>query len=176
MVVSNGKKNKHKFDIIIQNYKKQIKIKEDLISDTYKVLDSLKDEGSNNSIVALNIDEQKEKEILEGLKKIEQKLLFLNQDFTQQFVAKKLKTNTTYLSFIVNKNFKKSFSEYINELKINYVINEMITNYQYRKYSTQAIAESAVYKNATSFTKSFSKKTGLSPVQFAKRLDDQNIN
>ena len=76
----------------------------------------------------------------------------------------------------MNKNFGKSFSEYANELKINYVVNEMISNARYRRYSTQAIAESVGYKNATSFTRSFSKKAGLSPVQFAKKLDDENIN
>ena len=47
---------------------------------------------------------------------IEDKLVFLNQDYTQQFVAKKIKTNTAYLSFVVNKRFGKTFSEYANEL------------------------------------------------------------
>jgi len=170
------RKNKQKFDVIIDTYKKQIKQKEDLIINTSKKLDEFKQEEVNSSNISLNIDEQKENEILDSLKRIEEKLVFLNKDFTQQFVAKKIKTNTTYLSYVVNKNFGKSFSEYANELKINYVINEMISNSKYRKYSTQAIAESVGYKNATSFTRSFSKKTGLSPVQFAKKLDDNNIN
>lgn len=124
----------------------------------------------------LTLDEEKEAEILKKLKDIELKKVFLNQDFTLQFVAKKIKTNTTYLSYIVNKNFGKSFSEYANELKINYVINEMISNTKYRKYSTQAIAESVGYKNATSFARSFNKKTGLSPVQFAQKLDTHDIS
>ena len=101
---------------------------------------------------------------------LEDKLEYLKEDYTQQYVAKKIKTNTTYLSYIINKNFEKSFSEYANELKINYVINEMIANPLYRKYSTQAIAESVGYKNASSFTKSFSKRTGVTPVQFAKNI------
>ena len=81
-----------------------------------------------------------------------------------------LKTNTTYLSYVVNKRFGKSFGEYSNELKINYVINEMITNHMYRKYSTQAIAESVGFKNAVSFAKSFRKRTGVSPAQFASNI------
>lgn len=75
------------------------------------------------------------------------------------------------MSYVVNKNFKKSFSEYSNELKINYVINEMINNPTYRKYSTQAIAESVGFKNAISFTKSFNKRTGVTPVQFIKGIN-----
>ena len=170
------KKNNEKFSSIINNYKNQLKQKEEQIKNVSQEMNELKQEEVHSSNPTLNIDEEKEKEILQNLKHIENKLIFLNKDFTLQFVAKKIKTNTTYLSYIVNKNFGKSFSEYANELKINYVVNEMITNARYRRYSTQAIAESVGYKNATSFTRSFSKKTGLSPVQFAKKLDDENIN
>ncbi|MFD2908871.1 helix-turn-helix domain-containing protein [Flavobacterium ardleyense] len=119
----------------------------------------------------ITIDKQKELEILEKLSVLEEKKYYLSQDFNQQNVAKKIKTNTTYLSHIVNTNFNKSFSEYANELKINYVIDELINNPTYRKYSTQAIAESVGFKNAISFTKSFKKRAGVSPAQFIKKLD-----
>lgn len=120
--------------------------------------------------VTLSIDEAKENKIVEKLLVLENKLEYLNADFTLSYVAKKIKTNTTYLSYVVNKRFGKSFGEYSNELKINYVINEMITNHMYRKYSTQAIAESVGFKNAVSFAKSFRKRTGVSPAQFANNI------
>lgn len=120
--------------------------------------------------ITLSIDEAKENKIVEKLLALESKHEYLNSDFTLQHVAKKIKTNTTYLSYVVNKRFGKSFGEYSNELKINYVINEMITNHMYRKYSTQAIAESVGFKNAVSFAKSFRKRTGVSPAQFANNI------
>jgi AraC-like DNA-binding protein/tetratricopeptide (TPR) repeat protein len=120
--------------------------------------------------VNLSIDEAKENKIVEKLLALESKHEYLNADFTLPYVAKKIKTNTTYLSYVVNKRFGKSFGEYSNELKINYVINEMITNHMYRKYSTQAIAESVGFKNAVSFAKSFRKRTGVSPAQFASNI------
>lgn len=122
-----------------------------------------------NSIVTISIE--KEKEILEKLKILEKKLYYLKPDFTQQYAARKIKTNTSYLSIIVNKHYNKTFSGYLNELRINYVIKEMISNSVYRKYSTQAIAESAGFKNAVSFTKSFNKRTGVTPVQFIKGFE-----
>ncbi len=158
------------------NQKKKANEKVDKLIKEFKIQNSLnKTENldlTRKEKVTLNLDEEKEKEIVKKLKDLEVKLVFLNQDYTQQFVAKKIKTNTTYLSYIVNKHYHKSFSEYANELKVNYVINQLITNSTYRKYSTQAIAESAGFKNATSFTKSFSKRTGVSPVQFAKKIDE----
>ncbi|MBF4506527.1 helix-turn-helix domain-containing protein [Flavobacterium sp. JLP] len=120
--------------------------------------------------INLSIDEAKENKIVEKLLALESKQEYLNADFTLPYVAKKIKTNTTYLSYVVNKRFGKSFGEYSNELKINYVINEMITNHMYRKYSTQAIAESVGFKNAVSFAKSFRKRTGVSPAQFASNI------
>lgn len=164
-----NKKSELKYKEIIENYKVQLQE-----STTQKSEKIATDSEKESKLSNLNLDEEKENLIYEKLIKLEEQQVYLNQDFTLQFVAKKIKTNTTYLSYIVNKRFGKTFSEYANELKINYVINEMITNKSYRKYSTQAIAESVGYKNATSFTKLFNKKTGLSPVKFAEKLNADN--
>lgn len=142
---------------------KEVEVIEELVLEPEEV--HLKKENVN-----LSIDEAKENKIVEKLLALESKLEYLNADFTLPYVAKKIKTNTTYLSYVVNKRFGKSFGEYSNELKINYVINEMITNHMYRKYSTQAIAESVGFKNAVSFAKSFRKRTGVSPAQFASNI------
>lgn len=159
-----------KLNELILQYKNDIENR-NFVEESKLDLNSKENEFKMESTI-LSIDEEKENEIVEKLKKLEEKLFYLSTDFTQQIVAKKIKTNTTYLSYVVNKRFGKSFSEYSNELKLNYVINEMISNPIYRKYSTQAIAESVGFKNAVSFTKSFSKRTGVTPVQFAKKLDN----
>jgi AraC-like DNA-binding protein len=159
-----NKVNELKYKAIIEEFEEKIKRKE-----TYENQNSTIKLSSN-----ISLDEKKENVLFLKLIELEEKKTYLNQDYTLQFVAKKIKTNTTYLSFVVNKRFGKSFSEYANELKINYAINEMITNPTYRKYSTQAIAESVGYKNATSFTKVFHKKTGLSPVKFAETLNKKS--
>lgn len=158
------RKVSHKAMLLIEEFKRKIEE-----SKTITVVETVPKKEN----VGLSIDEEKENEIMKKLKELEDKLVFLNQDFTQQFVAKRIKTNTAYLSYVVNNRFGKSFSEYANELKINYVINQLITNPTYRKYSTQAIAESAGFKKASSFTISFKKRTGLTPVQFAEKIESE---
>ncbi|MCL9806098.1 helix-turn-helix domain-containing protein [Flavobacterium amniphilum] len=158
------KKDIQKAMLLIEEFKQQIEKSKN--NEVHEVL-------PKKESPALSIDEEKENEIIRKLQELEDKLVFLNQDYTQQFVAKKIKTNTAYLSLVVNKRFGKTFSEYANELKINYVINELITNPTYRKYSTQAIAESAGFKKANSFTISFKKRTGLTPVQFADKIESE---
>lgn len=158
-----------KVNALIEEYKQRLELNNtipEVINETEVVIDSVP-----KMVAKMNLDLEKEEEIFEKLKQLEKKFYYLNSDFTQQSVAKKIKTNTSYLSYVVNKRFGKTFSEYSNELKINYVINELIANPKYRKYSTQALAESVGFKNAVSFTKSFSKRTGVTPTQFTKKLE-----
>ncbi len=172
----NVKKRKgveEKITALIAEHRANLEKKDDSAEMLYSGNGFNEEEGNNKSSL-LNIDEEKEDEIIKKLIHLEKKLQYLNADFTQQAVAKKIKTNTTYLSYVVNKRFGKTFSEYVNELKMNYVINEMISNPTFRKYSTQAMAESVGYKNAVSFTKTFSKRTGVTPVQFIKRLESDD--
>jgi AraC-like DNA-binding protein/tetratricopeptide (TPR) repeat protein len=156
-----------KMNALIEEFKAKL---ENPISPKPLLVEPEEDVQSKRENVNLSIDEAKENKIVEKLLQLESKLEYLNADFTLPYVAKKIKTNTTYLSYVVNKRFGKSFGEYSNELKINYVINEMISNHMYRKYSTQAIAESVGFKNAVSFAKSFRKRTGVSPAQFANNI------
>ncbi|WP_337968165.1 AraC family transcriptional regulator [uncultured Flavobacterium sp.] len=166
LVKSNRDKNKanKKMSALIQELKADIE-KENGSFAKVKLLESIKTENAS-----LCIDVTKENEIVEKLLELESNLEYLNTGFTLAYVAKTIKTNTTYLSYVVNKRFGKSFGEYTNELKINYAINKMITSETYRKKSTQATAESVGFKNAGSFAKSFRKRTGVSPAQFANNI------
>ncbi|WP_281231062.1 helix-turn-helix domain-containing protein [Flavobacterium gelatinilyticum] len=159
-----------KMNALIEEFKANLEKKSSVEAEPVPVFEEIEEVQLKKENVNLSIDEAKENKIVEKLLALESKLEYLNADFTLPYVAKKIKTNTTYLSYVVNKRFGKSFGEYSNELKINYVINEMITNHMYRKYSTQAIAESVGFKNAVSFAKSFRKRTGVSPAQFANNI------
>lgn len=110
-------------------------------------------------------------EILEKLIKLEEKKLFLKQDFTLHNVAKRLKTNTAYLSKIVNNELGKNFSTYVTELRINYIILELKNNAKLRSYSINAIAEEIGYKSPESFTKYFKIATGISPSVYIKKIN-----
>ncbi|HRB71978.1 MAG TPA: helix-turn-helix domain-containing protein [Flavobacterium sp.] len=117
------------------------------------------------------ITDERIKDILEKLKKLAQQKYFLRQDCTLHNVAKKLKTNTAYLSRIVNNELGKSFSNYINELRINYVISELKSNSRLRAYSISAIADEIGYKSPDSFTKYFKVATGVSPAVYIRKIE-----
>ncbi|WAC01021.1 helix-turn-helix domain-containing protein [Lacinutrix neustonica] len=118
------------------------------------------------------IDDEKVNEILVKLKNLEDQQYFLRQDCTLHNMAKRLKTNTSYLSKVVNNHLNKTFSTYINELRINYAIIELKKNKQLRAYSTKAIAQELGYKKANSFSKYFKEATGITPAVYIKNIKE----
>lgn len=169
---SKRKEAERKIDqILLQFYNKQQENDNKIGIDKNTIEESESEKDKNKNI---SITEESEKELIKKLEEIEIKKYFLKPEFGLQELSKKLKTNTTYLSYVVNKNYNKTFSAYYNELRINYVITEIINNKTYREYSTQAIAESAGFKNAASFASSFKKKTGVTPYQFINEIKKRN--
>ena len=117
-----------------------------------------------------DVPEETKQQILDGLKKLENQEYFLKQDCNSYNVAKKINTNTSYLSKVINSHFGKNFNTYINDLRINYTIVRLKNDVIFRSYSIQAIAEEVGYKSADSFTKYFKRDTGLNPSFYIKEL------
>jgi AraC-like DNA-binding protein len=118
------------------------------------------------------IDEELIEKITLGLKKLEQKQTFLEPNFKLPFVSKKLNTNTAYLSQYFNQVMQKTFSEYTQELRIQYVLQKLVDAPYFRKYTLQAIAEEVGYKDAKTFVRVFKKQTGLSPNYYIEKLEN----
>jgi AraC-like DNA-binding protein len=120
------------------------------------------------------IDEELIEKIAIGLKKLEQKEAFLEPNFKLAYVAKKVNTNTAYLSQYFNQVIQKTFSEYTQELRVQYVLQKLNDVPYFRKYTLQAIAEEVGYKDAKTFVRVFKKQTGISPNYYIEKLENTN--
>lgn len=156
----NKKANEIKFEKLLSKIKTAEK-PENIIDTKDEVL-----EETNSSEVSAEVTIQ----ILEGLKKLEKQEYFLKQDCNSYNVAKKINTNTSYLSKVINSHYGKNFNTYINDLRINYAIVRLRNDVIFRSYSIQSIAEEIGYKSADSFTKYFKKDTGLNPSFYIKEI------
>ncbi len=110
------------------------------------------------------------KDITEKLKKFEKEKLYKNQSLSIQYLANEFSTNTKYLSLVINENKNKSFINYINDLRIDNIIEELKQNKNLRKYTIAALAEEAGFNTAESFSNAFYKRTGIKPSFFIKEL------
>lgn len=157
----NKKQNEVKFQELLEKMKTSSEENLDIIDTKDEVL-----EEKNSSDVPEEIKQQ----ILDGLKKLEKQEYFLKQDCNSYNVAKKINTNTSYLSKVINNHYGKNFNTYINDLRINYAIVRLKNDVIFRSYSIQSIAEEVGYKSADSFTKYFKKDTGLNPSFYIKEI------
>jgi AraC-like DNA-binding protein len=123
--------------------------------------------GKNQkNISAVKVKETKAKKLLHKLQKIEDQELFLNKNYSLNMVAKKIDSNSSYVSQIINTYWNKSFVEYTNELRINYILKKLKEDTTYQKFTLLAIAESIGYKSLSSFNKHFKNVSGVTPKQY----------
>ncbi|AXT61567.1 helix-turn-helix domain-containing protein [Aquimarina sp. AD10] len=148
------KKNKLRFDDLIQ-----------------KVNTTTAEVITDKKAKEVVIDDEKVALILKGLDRLEEKEYFLHTDCTLGAMAKRVKINTTYLSKIINIHKEKSFNEYINDLRIEYVLQRLQTDKKFRSFSITSIASEIGYKSDNSFTKHFKAKTGLNPSFYIKEIE-----
>lgn len=138
--------------------------------DNVEEIKDVKQQNKEPEDSSYTIDNKRVQEILNKLQSLEEKHYFLRQDCTLHNMAKRLKTNTSYLSKIINTHLDKSFSTYINELRINYAIIELKNSKRLRSYSVKAIAEEMGYKNADAFSRYFRSATGITPSVYIKKI------
>ncbi len=127
--------------------------------------------NTNEENNLITIDDEKVNTILKGLQKLENQEYFLNTDCNLRTIAKKVKTNTTYLSQIIKTHKEKSFNDYINDLRIEYALQRLKQDKKFRSFSIKSIAHEIGYKSDNSFTKHFKAKTGLNPSYYIKEIE-----
>jgi len=118
----------------------------------------------------LQIPENIVAETLKKLEHFEKENQFLNNNITLNSLAKKLGTNSAYLSKIINFHKDKNFSVYLSDLRIDYVVQALKEQPKLREYTIKAIAFEVGFKNSESFTTAFYKKNKLYPSYFIKEL------
>lgn len=131
-----------------------------------------KEEQKTKKIAAeIAIDDDKVDAVLKGLSKLEKQEYFLKPDCNLRTIAKKTKTNATYLSKIINTHKGKNFNGYINDLRIEYALTKLKNDKRFRSFSIASIALEVGYKSDKSFVKHFKSKTGINPSYYIKNIE-----
>lgn len=158
---------KKKFKTLFDNLIATTPILEDSNQVQFDVLEN----NTKDSKITLNIAEEVVLEIISKLKVFEKEKRYLSASISIQYLAQDFNTNTKYLSSIINHTFKKSFTHYINDLRIDHIVQELKANKNLRKYTISGIAEEAGFNTGESFSKAFFKRTGIKPSYFIKEIN-----
>lgn len=121
------------------------------------------------------ISEKTEQIILDKLKKFEDSEKYINPKVSLQFLAKQLDTNTKYLSEIINKSKGQNFNNYINELRIHYILRKLKSEPKYQNYKVSSLGEECGFNSRNTFTLAFKTALGISPAKFISFMKKENL-
>jgi len=91
--------------------------------------------------------------------------IYLNENLSLAETAQILKTNTTYLSRLINEHYKVNFSAFLNKYRIEEA-KKMILDDQYNNLSIEGIAKNAGFRSKSTFNQVFKQATGMTPTEF----------
>ena len=119
----------------------------------------------------INLPSSLVKELNDKLSKFEKNKQYKNANISIQFLANEFATNTKYLSLFINVYKNKTFINYVNDLRVDFIVEELKKSKSLRKYTIAALAEEAGFNTAESFSNAFYRRTGIKPSFFVKELN-----
>jgi AraC-like DNA-binding protein len=119
------------------------------------------------------VDEKKEDIVLATWKQkvkslVEDEKLYAEPELTLSSLAKKMNTNTSVLSRVINQGFNASFNDFINEYRIN-AVKEKLQSGEQKTQTLLGIAYDCGFNSKATFNRAFKKTTGLSPKEWLQK-------
>lgn len=161
--------------LVFLYYKKREQIQKKRFQNLLKELKE-KEEKQNTTVHEKKsqpyvITDENVRKIIEGLEKFEAKKLYLQKNCTLNYVAKKINTNSTYLSKTLQSHKQKKFVQYITDLRLDYALTQLKNDKKFRTYDIKSIAFELGFNTSESFSKAFKKRTGIYPSFYIKNLN-----
>ena len=127
-----------------------------------------------NTIAFKEIDVPSEKEIAQlaliaaKIKtKMQQELLFKNQELTLGLLSEAIETKPYLVSKTLTTIFNKKFNDYINALRFN-ELKILLSKPENKKFTLLSLAFEAGFNSKASFNRTVTKLTGKSPKHLKK--------
>ena len=145
-----------------------------------ELVTKLKNEKNEDYLVAFNnenkssvtIPDETVRPLLQKLEKFEASKKYLKKEANLTWLAHHLNTNTKYLSEIIKTYRGKNFSNYINALRINYIIHQLYNEPKYRDYKISYLAEESGFATYKVFVTTFKNEHGVTPSYFIQKLKE----
>ncbi|WP_073410126.1 helix-turn-helix domain-containing protein [Flavobacterium johnsoniae] len=151
------KRNKIKFDLLLQKNENNSLQKQS--PDKFEITD---------------ISQETVQHIIRHLERFERDKKFLQKEITLAMLTVRFNTNSKYLSKVIYHRSGKRFADYINDLKIDYLVELLRNSSVHRNYSISSLAEEAGFTSTPRFTNAFLSKTGISFSYFLKKMRKEN--
>ncbi|KIA82435.1 AraC family transcriptional regulator [Flavobacterium sp. AED] len=108
--------------------------------------------------------------VLKQLEKFEKDKKFLEKDLTLTKLAVAFDSNTRYISKIISHYRDKKFVDYLNDLKVDYLIVLLKEDKMLRNYTNKALAEEVGFSSTQRFATAFFSRAKMPTSYFIEEL------
>lgn len=122
----------------------------------------------------VKLSEETEKRFEERLKTFENSQKFLDPNMSLATLISYLDTNAKYLNQYLKTNREKDYNTYINDLRINYIVQRISNNQKYRKYKISHLAKESGFSSHSNFSANFKRVMELSPSEFIEKIKTES--
>tara|TARA_R110000868_G_scaffold822_2_gene6101 strand:+ start:835 stop:2418 length:1584 start_codon:yes stop_codon:yes gene_type:complete len=116
------------------------------------------------------MSKETETALLEQLKIFEQGEQYLQPNLTLPQLSVELHVNTKYLSYAINNHKGSDFNNYINRLRILYILKKLRECPEYLDYKIGYLSYECGFSSHSKFTATFKNVTGLTPSSFINQV------
>lgn len=129
-------------------------------------LDIEKNDFKNNGESVKDVDQNEyDAQFLEIDKFIKSEKIYLQPKYTLQNLSNDLNIGSSTLSATINRNAKKSFVDYINEMRVNQA-KKFLLDDKYENYTIASIGLESGFNSKSAFYDVFKKHSGMTPLAF----------
>ncbi len=131
--------------------------------------------NANTKSTEVILSKKTYKELVKKLKAFEASNDFLNKNMSLSMLIGQLNTNAKYLRYILTCEKHTDYNSYINQLRVNYIVEKLKTNHVYSTYKISYLAKESGFSSHSKFSASFKNVTGLSPSEFIEDLKEDEV-
>ena len=133
-------------------------------------IETLSIKDSEHYIRKNGLSPEIENELLEKLRIFEESKEFTKRGLSLNKLALKLKTNSYYLSMVINDFKGCNFSYYLSTLRIEYITNLLNTDRKFLSYTIEALANECGMGSRQNFSDLFFEINGVRPRDFINKI------
>lgn len=126
-----------------------------------------------NSIT--NINSETIALLLKQLENFEKDKRFLEKDWNLSSLSSAFNTNHKYVAAILDQYRDKGINDYINGLRIDYIVTLLRTEPKFKHYTYEALAKEAGFSTTERFKKAFLSKNGFPPAYLIDQLKKEKF-
>ena len=148
--------------------RREHQLKEQIVS-MKSIQETTSNEHLQTKYASSSLNEEKKHNLFEALEKLmTEDHIYTDNLLTKDKVAELLGSNRTYLSQIINEQTGKTFTQYINDYRIQDAIHQLSD--PNNQISLKALSMELGFNSPTTFYKQFQIATEMTPTQYRKQV------